>query len=197
MTQVTIAFSILDYLPSNFNFNSFSFIISSESREFEQEISYSSKNKISHKFPLQKKDAKYSIKVTKNNSLIGISDITIPSYIFQKREKNYNKTCNINMTDSVRRVLFKNVSSDINLKIEINCVLQYKEKENNQKLNHSTSTNKKINNVKSLKDMKTSGTFSHKNILSGKKVESILLIILILNNNIRIQNQIRISNHQE
>ena len=169
MTQITLTFSIAKYLPSDFNFTSFSFIISSETRDFEQEISYKSKNQISHKFTLSKKDAKYSIKVTKNNSLIGISDISIPSYIFQKREKNYNKTCNINMTDSVRRVLFKNVSSDINLKIEINCVLQYKEKENNPKLNHSTSTNKKINNVKSLKDMKTSGTFSHKNILSGKK----------------------------
>ena len=167
MTQITLTFSIAKYLPSDFNFSSFSFIISSESRDFEQEISFKTKNQISHKFTLPKKDAKYSIKVTKNNSLIGISDISIPSYIFQKREKNFTKICNINMTDSVKRVLFKNVTSDINLKIEINCALQYKEKD--MKLNHSTSTNKKINNVKSLKDMKTSGTFSYKNILSNKK----------------------------
>ena len=169
MTQITLTFSIAKYLPSDFNFSSFSFIISSESRDFEQEISYKTKNQISHKFTLPKKDAKYSIKVTKNNSLIGISDISIPSNIFQKREKNFTKICNINMTDSVKRVLFKNATSDLNLKIEINCALQYKEKEKDMKLNHSTSTNKKINNVKSLKDMKTSGTFSYKNILSNKK----------------------------
>ena len=173
MTQITLTFSIAKYLPSDFNFSSFSFIISSESRDFEQELSYKTKNQIFHKFNLPKKDAKYSIKVTKNNSLIGISDISIPSNIFQKREKNFTKICNINMTDSVKRVLFKNVTSDINLKIEINCVLQYKEKEKEKekdmKLNHSTSTNKKMNNVKSLKDMKTSGTFSYKNILSNKK----------------------------
>ena len=171
MTQITLTFSIAKYLPSDFNFSSFSFIISSESRDFEQEISYKTKNQISHKFTLPKKDPKYSIKVTKNNSLIGISDLSLPSNIFQKKEKNFTKICNINMTDSVKRVLFKNATSDLNLKIEINCALQYKEKEKEKdmKLNHSTSNNKKINNVKSLKDMKTSGTFSYKNILSNKK----------------------------
>ena len=121
VTQITLTFSISDYFPQNFNFNSFSFIISSESREFEQEISYSSKNKISHKFFLQKKDLKYSIKVTKNNSLIGISNITIPFSFLQKKEKNYKKICNINMTDSVKRVIFGNILPENNLKIEINC----------------------------------------------------------------------------
>ena len=170
MTQVTITFSILEYLPSNFNFNSFSFIISSESREFEQEISYASKNKISHKFPLQKKDAKYSIKVTKNNSLIGISDISIPYFIFQKREKNYQKTCIINMTDSLKRVLFGNTSPEnSNLKIEINCSFIYNEKEKNNKMNYSTNTMKKNKDMKNLKDMKNSGTFSLKNIIENKK----------------------------
>ena len=169
MTQVTITFSILEYLPSNFNFNSYSFIISSESREFEQEISYASKNKISHKFPLQKKDAKYSIKVTKNNSLIGISDISIPYFIFQKREKNYQKTCIINMTDSLKRVLFGNISPENNLKIEINCSFIYNEKEKNNKMNYSTNTMKKNKDMKNLKDMKNSGTFSLKNIIENKK----------------------------
>ena len=169
MTQVTITFSILEYLPSNFNFNSFSFIISSESREFEQEISYASKNKISHKFPLQKKDAKYLIKVTKNNSLIGISDISIPYFIFQKREKNYQKACIINMTDSLKRVLFGNTSPENNLKIEINCSFIYNEKEKNNKINYSTNTMKKNKDMKNLKDMKNSGTFSLKNIIENKK----------------------------
>ena len=169
MTQVTITFSILEYLPSNFNFNSFSFIISSESREFEQEISYASKNKINHKFPLQKKDAKYSIKITKNNSLIGISDISIPHSVFQKREKNYQKTCIINMTDSIKRVLFGNTSPENNLKIEINCSFIYNEKEKNNKMNYSTNTMKKNKDMKNLKDMKNSGTFSLKNIIENKK----------------------------
>ena len=169
MTQVTLTFSITDYLPSDFNFSTFSFIISSESREFVQEISYTLKNQISHKFLLQKKDAKYSIKVTKNNSLIGISEIIIPSHIFQKREKNFNKTCTINMTDSVKRVLFKNTSSNNYLKLEFNCSLEYKEKEKITKLNYSSNTNKKNKEMKNLKDMRTSGTFSHTNILSNKK----------------------------
>ena len=91
MTQITLTFSIAKYLPSDFNFSSFSFIISSESRDFEQEISYKTKNQISHKFTLPKKDAKYSIKVTKNNSLIGISDISIPFNIFQKGKKIFQK----------------------------------------------------------------------------------------------------------
>ena len=171
VTQITLTFSISDYFPQNFNFNSFSFIISSESREFEQEISYSSKNKISHKFFLQKKDLKYSIKVTKNNSLIGISNITIPFSFLQKKEKNYKKICNINMTDSVKRVIFGNILPENNLKIEINCAFNYieKEKEKNNKLNYSTNTNKKIKDMRNLKDMRSSGTFSHKNILTNKK----------------------------
>ena len=70
MSQAIVTFQISDYFPSDFNFTNFSFIISSESREFEQEISYSSKNKISHKFQIPKKEAKYSIKVIKKNSLI-------------------------------------------------------------------------------------------------------------------------------
>ena len=179
MTQVSLTFSITDYLPSDFNFSSFSFIISSETREFEQEISYALKNQISHKFLLPKKEAKYSIKATKNNSLIGISEMVIPSHIFQKREKNFNKTCSINMADSVKRVLFKNTSLNNFLKIELTCTLDYKEKEKDKekdkdkekstKLNFSTSTNKKTKDFKNLKDIRSSGTFSHKNILSNKK----------------------------
>ena len=172
MSQVALTFSIVDYFPPNFNFAEFSFIISSESRNFEQEISFLSKNKICHKFLIPRKDVKYSIKVTKKNSLIGISEISIPSYIFQKREKNYDKSCLINMTDSVKRVLFGNTSSDNILKIDIHCELEYKEKEKNtnSKINYSTNTNKKNNKgMKNLKDLRSSGTFSHKNILENKK----------------------------
>ena len=172
MSQVALTFSLVDYFPPNFNFSEFSFIISSESRTFEQELSFLSKNKITHKFLIPRKDVKYSIKVTKKNSLIGISEITIPSYIFQKREKNCDKSCIINMTDSVKRVLFGNISSDNIIKIEIHCELEYKEKEKNtnSRMNYSTNTNKKNNKgMKNLKDIRSSGTFSHKNILENKK----------------------------
>ena len=169
MSQIILTFSIIDFLPNDFNFADFSFIINSESRDFEQEISYASKNKISHKLPLPKKDLKYSIKVIKKNSLIGISEISLPLFILQKREKIYQKICTINSTDSVKRVLFGNTSKENNIKIEIKCELEYKEK--NQKLNYSSSTNKKIKNkgMKNLKDMRSSGTFSHKNILEKNK----------------------------
>ena len=81
MSQVIATFSIIDFIPNDFNFSDFAFIINSESRDFEQEISPTSKNKISHKFITPKKDAKYSIKVIKKNSLIGISELTIPCYL--------------------------------------------------------------------------------------------------------------------
>ena len=172
MSQAIVTFQISDYFPSDFNFTNFSFIISSESREFEQEISYSSKNKISHKFQIPKKEAKYSIKVIKKNSLIGISDITLPSYILQKKEKTFDKTCIINTTDSIKRVLFGNTSPENIIKINIHCTIEYKEKEkNNQKLNHSNSSNKTKMNVKNLKDIASTastGTFSLKNLSINK-----------------------------
>ena len=166
MSQVILTFSIIDFIPNDFNFSDFSFIINSESRDFEQEISSALKNKISHKFIIPKKDAKYSIKVIKKNSLIGISEIIIPCYLLQKKEKTYQKICVINTTDSVKRVLFGNTSQENILKIEIKCEFDYKEK--NNKLNYSSSTTKKPK-MKNLKDMKSTGTFSHNNILENKK----------------------------
>ena len=166
MSQVIATFTIIDFIPNNFNFADFSFIINSESRDFEQEISSTLKNKISHKFIIQKKDVKYTIKVIKKNSLIGISEIIIPFNLLQKKEKTFQKICTINTTDSVKRVLFGNTSQENMLKIEIKCEFEYKDK--NNKLNYSSSTTKKPK-MKNLKDMKTSGVFSHKNILENKK----------------------------
>ena len=129
MSLAIITFDIIEYLPSEFNFDNFSFIISSENRDFEQEISYLNKNQITHKAPISKKDLKYSIKVTRNSSLIGISDLTIPSHILSKRENTFDKACSINMTDSVKRVLFGNTSSSNFLKLNFHLTIQYKEKE--------------------------------------------------------------------
>ena len=131
MSQVIVTFDIIEYLPSDFNFDNFSFIISSENRDFEQEISYLNKNQITHKASLNKRELKYSIKTTRNSSLIGITDLTIPAHILSKRENVYDKTCTITMTDSVKRLLFGNTSSSNVLKINIHLTFQYKEKEKN------------------------------------------------------------------
>ena len=127
MTYVGITLQILEYFPQNFNYENFSFIFSSESRDFEKEISFSSKNSISHKIILPRKNLKYSIKITRNNSLIGISDFIIPFQIFTKRETFFNKNCQMTMTDSIRRLIFGNISPN-NIKININANLQYLEK---------------------------------------------------------------------
>ena len=158
MSQAIITFDIIEYLPPEFKFDSFSFIISSENRDFEQEISYINKNQITHKANLTKRELKYSIKATKNSSLIGIGDITIPSQILSKRENIFDKTCSITMADSVKRVLFGNTSPSNYIKINFHLTIQYKEKEKN------------LNKTNDKKDKET----SHKNnfSVSGKKFKS-------------------------
>ena len=150
MTQVLITFDILEYLPQEFKFNDFSFIFSSESKDFEQEISFLNKNQILHRTNLLKKDIKYSIKVIKSGSLIGLCDLTIPQSILSKREIIFDKICNINMTDSIRRVLFGNPQSNVVLKINVHASLQYKEKDktSNKKVTKKLERhlNKELNN---------------------------------------------------
>ena len=108
MAFLGITIEIVEYFPQNFNFDNFSFIFSSESRDFEKEISFLNKNQIYQKIPLPKKNLKYTIKVTKNNSLVGISDLIIPLTVFSKREASFDKICQITMTDSIRRLIFGN-----------------------------------------------------------------------------------------
>ena len=127
MSHVGITLQILEYFPQNFNYENFNFIFSSESRDFEKEISFSSKNSISHKIIIPRKNLKYSVKITRNNSLIGICDFIIPFQIFTKRESFFNKNCQLTMTDSIRRLIFGNISPN-NIKININANLQYLEK---------------------------------------------------------------------
>ena len=141
MTQAVATFDIKEFLPSEFRYDGFAFVFTSEGRDFEQEISYQNKNQITHRFFLLKKDLKYSIKVTKNNSLIGLCDLSIPQSITGKRETEFDKICHINMTDSVRRVLFGSPQANITLKINIHVSLQYKEKFGS-KVNNSTSQKK-------------------------------------------------------
>ena len=143
MSYVGITIQILEYHPQNFNFENFSFIFTSESREFEKEISFTNKNSISHKISLPRKNLKYFVKITRNNSLIGICDFIIPFQTFTKRENVYNKNCQMTMTDSIRRLIFGNISPN-NIKININANIQYLEKgEKFMKQNSSNAITKK------------------------------------------------------
>ena len=124
-TYIGITIDIIDYYPVDYDYNSFGFIFISESKDFEREISYIDSNQICQKIPLKKKDIKYSIKVTKDDSLIGISEFTIPYQIISKKEKIYDKVCSISMSDSVKKLLFGSMTNYIPLKIGIHTTLQY------------------------------------------------------------------------
>ena len=149
MSYVGITIQILEYHPKNFNFENFSFIFSSESRDFEKEITFSNKNSISHKISLPRKNLKYSIKITRNNSLIGICDFIIPFQVFNKREGFFNKNCQMTMTDSIRRLIFGNIPPN-NIKININASFQYMEK--GEKLNKSNASNNFVKKEEKEKD---------------------------------------------
>ena len=125
MSLALITLDITDYIPKNFNFDSFSFIFSSDGHDFEDEIDYLSRNQIIHKALLSKKDIRYSIKILRNDSLIGISDFIIPSALLSKKEQLFEKVCIINMTDSTKRILFGNLSPSNTLRINIKANLQY------------------------------------------------------------------------
>jgi hypothetical protein len=150
-----ITLEISDFFPQNFPFDNFCFIFTSDSHDFESEIYYLSKNQITHKTPLLKKDIRYSIKILRNDSLIGISDFIIPSMLFMRKENFFEKICMINMTDSTKRLLFGNLSPSNNLRINIRAKITYMQGQANK-------NNKKIFSPKS-----NSGINSKKNIGEG------------------------------
>ena len=125
MSFALITLDISDYFPQNFRFDNFSFIFSSDGHDFEDEINYLSRNQIVHKALLNKKDIRYSIKILKNDSLIGISDFIIPSVLLSRKEQFFEKVCVINMTDSTKRILFGNLSQSNTLRINIKANMQY------------------------------------------------------------------------
>ena len=159
MSYVGVTLQILEYYPQNFNYENFSFIFSSETRDFEKEILFSSKNSISHKIIIPRKNVKYSIKITRNNSLIGICDFIIPFQIFTKREGFFNKTCQMTMSDSIRRLIFGNISPN-NIKININANLQYLEK--GEKFIKSNDSNTVLKKEEKEKRATTPKKFEHK-----------------------------------
>ncbi len=122
---VGITLDIIDYYPQDFDFNNYSFIFISEDKNFDREISYINSNQVCQKILLNKREIKYSIKVTKDDSLIGISEFVIPSLIINKKDKIYDKVCPITMSDSIKKLLFGSVANAIPLKIGIHATLQY------------------------------------------------------------------------
>ena len=182
MSQAIVTFDIIEYLPPEFKFDNFSFIISSEARDFEQEISYMNKNQITHKANLNKRELKYSVKAMRGSSLIGISDLIIPSHVLSKKENTFDKTCSITMTDSIKRVLFGNTSPSNFLKVNFHLTLQYKEKEaikghSNSGKKIKSSEKSDILRVGDNQSQKESGPnsviFSQRNPVGNKKVGNI------------------------
>jgi len=177
MTSVIISLEIIDFLPNTFNFSDFGFIFKCEN--LENEITFLEHNQIIHKFQLKKRDLKYNIKVTKNDSLIGISEFVIPYNNFLvKKMDNFEKVCSITMTDSSKRLLgLKN-----NMQIDVHCVLQYIINSNNQnslKQSHSLPKNemkKKLNmspKVSSENILKNNHSSSNKKKEHSQKIQNI------------------------
>ena len=154
-SSALITLEISDFFPQNFPFDDFCFIFTSDSHDFESEIYYLSKNQITHKSPLTKKDIRYSIKILRNDSLIGISDFIIPAMIFNRKENAFEKICLINMTDSTKRLLFGNLSPNNNLRINIKARITYMQMQGNK------------NNKNKLFSPKSSGINSKKNMVDS------------------------------
>ena len=150
-SSALITLEISDFFPQNFPFDNFCFIFSSDSHDFESEISFISKNQITHKTLLTKKDIRYSIKILRNESLIGISDFIIPSILLNRKENSYEKICLINMTDSTKRLLFGNLSPSNNLRINVKARINYIQGQGNK-------------NSKKIFSPKSSGINSKKNL---------------------------------
>ena len=154
LSSALITLEISDFFPQNFPFDNFCFIFTSDAHDFESEIYFLSKNQITHKTPLTKKDIRYSIKILRNDSLIGISDFIIPSMLLNRKENFIEKICVINMTDSTKRLLFGNLSPSNNLRINVKAKITYMQQgqgnKNNKKLFSPKSTG--INAKKNLGD---------------------------------------------
>ena len=159
MSSLLITLEISDYIPQNFIFDNFSFIFNSDSHDFEDEISFISHNQITHKSPLTKKDIRYSIKVLRNDSLIGISDFIIPAILLNRKDNFFENICLINMTDSTKRLLFGNVLPSNNLRIKVRANINY--------IQEKANIRQGIKNIKKPFSPKSIGFNSKKNLDSS------------------------------
>ena len=196
--QVGITINIMEYLPSDFDFTDFNFIFIYDSKQVDKEITYLKKDNIYHKlFIPSKKDIKYSVRMTKNDSLIGLSEFIIPFSILHKRETHYEKLSLITMTDSLKKLIFGSSTSNSQIKINIHSSLRYfgkdgyiKEKylrKNKSNINKEIYEKKVVSNLKepksnrifkfkseinnnSLSINKEQNSISNRNILKSQKV---------------------------
>ena len=153
-SYIGIILDIIDYYPKDFDYGTYSFIFLSEEHNFEREISFMNANQICQKIPMShKREIKYSIKVLNEDHLIGITEFIIPNQILFRKEKIFDKICPINMSESTKKVLFKDSNNNISLKIGIHATLQYLEE------------NKTIHNINNKKE-KT----EYKQIFNKKKI---------------------------
>ena len=84
-----------------------------------------------------KKEVKYNIRVTRDGSLIGISDFAIPSTVIQKKQDTFSKLCSVIMIDSTKRMLFGNISGNNTIKMEVLANISYFDKTPALKQSHS------------------------------------------------------------
>ena len=154
-SYIGIAIDIIDYYPKDFDYSAFSFIFISEEHNFEKEISFINANQICQKIYIKnKREIKYTIKVFKDDSLIGLTEFIIPSQIINKREKIFDKECNINMTEYKKRILLGNLKKSSELKIGIHATLQYLEDNRTLSIDATKNEKKKIFQRKKLNNKK-------------------------------------------
>ena len=155
--QVGITINIVEYFPSDFDFSEFNFIFIYDTKQVDKNITYLKKNNIYHKLFLPgKKDVKYSVRMSKNESLIGLAEYIIPFSVFHKKQSNYEKIVMVQMTDSLKKLIFGSSTSNNQIKINIHSSLQYlggplKEKslrKNKSNVNHRLYEKKLINTLK-------------------------------------------------
>lgn len=100
----TVSLEISEYLPSGFNYEGFSFSFRTDN--FEDAIEFNKKNVILAQITNLKKDRKFTVRVSKNNSVVGISEVVLPQMLLIKREENFSKQISISMIDLVKKIPF-------------------------------------------------------------------------------------------
>ena len=81
--------------------------------------------------------------MTKNNSLIGLTEFLIPFQIIQNHETKFQKICNVTMTDNTKRTIFNSNNLSNNIKINVEANLNYENEKKDLKIHtkNSSSTN--------------------------------------------------------
>ena len=191
-SSIGITLDIIDYYPEDFDYSSFSFLFISEENNFEREISFMNANQICHKINItNKKEIKYTIKILKENNFIGITEFIIPHNIIYRKEKIFDKICSINISDSTKKILFKNLDNNISLKIRVHSILQYLE-ENKGKNNIN---NRKIKKEKEISHIKKANNKKGKSNLFSSLARTENNFPILTNSSSSYKNKFNINTH--